>query len=248
MDKLSTKYILNSNGINQAKFVCVSSKSQEIPLNFKYPLFVKPNASGSSIGVSKVNNKKELENAIDVALCFGDKAVVEEAIENAREINVSVMGSLNGSIEVSPCEEVFASSSFLSFEDKYKSGQKGVRGSKGMASASRKIPAILPPAIKKQIEDASQRVFKLLNLSGLVRIDFLVKEKTNEVFVLEANTIPGSYSFYLWKEAGVDFSLLCDKLIDIAEKDFANKKKYTTKFSGNLLSNLGSSLKSPKLL
>ncbi|MFH1388394.1 MAG: D-alanine--D-alanine ligase family protein [Patescibacteria group bacterium] len=244
MDKLSTKYILSANEINQAKFIPVTKESRETKIDFKYPMFVKPNSSGSSIGVSKVHNSKELKNAIDVALCFGGKAIVEEAIEQAHEINVSVVGGEIGELQVSPCEEVFSSSKFLSFDDKYKTDRKGA---KGMESANRQIPAVLSPVIEKQIKDTACRVFRLLNLSGLARVDFLVKEKTREIFVLEANTIPGSYSFYLWKEAGVDFSQLCDKLIEIAEYDFANKKKYTTKFAGNLLSNLGSSLKNPKL-
>jgi D-alanine-D-alanine ligase len=250
MDKETAKNIFLSQRINQAKFIAINRKGWEsdkksiisnIVTQIKFPLFVKPSALGSSIGVTRVISKDKLEDAIDVALCFGFKALVEEAIDNAREINVSVMGTECQNPAVSVCEEVFGKKSFLSFEDKYKSSSKGA---KGMVATNRQIPAKLLDSEERKVKEIAIKAFKALSCSGLVRVDFLLKK--SEIFLLEVNTIPGSYSFYLWEASGVKFPALCDNLIRIAEEEFKRKSQITTSFSGNLLSNIGSSLKSPK--
>jgi len=254
MDKISSKRIFDACGIPQAKFLSFeklewgSSKEsvlKSIKSNFNNKVYIKPAGSGSSIGVSKASGDKEIPNALDIAFCFGQTVVVEESIEMAREINISVMGNGFSNPQVSVCEEVFKKNSFLSFSDKYNSSGDNGSKSAGMASASRQIPANLENSIKNSIEEYAIKAFKLLSCSGLVRVDFLVKEK--EIYLIEVNTIPGSYSFYLWEKTGIPFSALCDKLIELSLQTFNNLSQFSTHFPGNLLSNLESSLKSPKL-
>lgn len=204
----------------------------------KYPLFVKPASGGSSIGTSKVKDRKELQNAIEVAAVFDTKIVVEEAIENAREINVSVLGNSGSELQVSVCEEVFSTSSLLSYEDKYLGSESKTGGkSQGMASTKRQIPAKLPKEITEKIQKIAKHVFECLNASGVSRIDFLYQEKTNSIFVIEINTIPGSLSYYLWEPSGLSFTELLNKLIELAYARFDETKKNTTTFSSNILEN-----------
>ena len=106
-----------------------------------------------------------------------------------------------------------------------------------MASASRIIPANISDDLTKKIQELSKKVYKTLNLGGVCRIDYLINSKTNEVFVNEPNTIPGSLSFYLWEPTGLKYSQLLDELIKIAVKSYKAKNKKTRSFDTNILSN-----------
>ena len=105
-----------------------------------------------------------------------------------------------------------------------------------MASASRIIPARISKKLTEDIQNTSKEVFKLLNFSGVVRIDYLIDTKTEKYYVNEPNTIPGSLSFYLWKEAGLKYEDLLDEIINIAIKEYKNKTKKTKSFESNILS------------
>ncbi len=213
-----------------------------IEKSLTYPLFVKPANGGSSIGTTKAHNKKELVNAIEVAAVFDRKIIVEESFENAREINVSVMGNAGLTSSVSVCEEVFSSGEVLTYEDKYTGNSKS-GGSKGMARAKRQIPAKIPKEIEEKIQNYARKTFDVLDGSGVCRIDFLYNEKTSQVVVLEINTIPGSLSFYLWEASGLPFTNLLNRLIDIAIERYHDMKKNTTTFSSNILENFNSGTK-----
>jgi D-alanine-D-alanine ligase len=108
-----------------------------------------------------------------------------------------------------------------------------------MASASRIIPARISDDLTTKIQNLSKEVFRVLNLSGVCRIDYLIDSKTNEVYINEPNTIPGSLSFYLWDATGKKYSDLLDDLIQIAIKDYKNRCKKTYSFDSNILSNYG---------
>ena len=246
MDKVSAKAVFAESDIVQSDYIAFDRRSwdkekskilKNIRTKLKFPLFVKPASSGSSIGVSKVVGDTGLENAVEVAFCFGTQVLVEKAIQNAREVNVSVMGNIGGDFEVSVCEEVFAKDNFLSFDDKYKSNNKGA---KGMAATNRMIPAEISKDLEIKIKEIAMKAFRLLSCSGIVRVDFLIKGSS--IYLLEVNTIPGSFSFYLWEASKVRFSALCDKLIQLAEETHKQKSNLSTSFSGNLLSNIGASL------
>ncbi len=247
MDKIVMKQVLEHEDIPIAKWqwfyrnAFLTNKEsviKNLESKLSYPLFVKPASGGSSIGTSKVIDRKELINAIEVAAVFDAKIVVEEAIENAKEINVSVLGNSGSELQVSVCEEVFSTSSLLSYEDKYL-GSESKTGTKsqGMASTKRQIPADIPQDITEKIQNIAKQVFEVLNASGVSRIDFLYLEKTKEIFVIEINTIPGSLSYYLWEPSGLSFQELLTKLIELAyaRRDEANKN--TTTFSSNILAN-----------
>ena len=130
----------------------------------------------------------------------------------------------------------------LSYSDKYLSNSK-TKGSasKGMASTNRIIPARISKNLTKEIQETSKKVFKLLNLSGVCRIDYLIDKKTEKFYVNEPNTIPGSLSFYLWKEADLKYSDLLDEMISIAIKEYKNKSKKTKSFETNILAGFSGS-------
>ena len=109
--------------------------------------------------------------------------------------------------------------------------------SKGMASTSRKVPADLNTKQRKEIEKIALKVFRVLNSHGCVRIDFMIDKDTNEVYCNEINTIPGSLAFYLWKEAGIDFTQECDILIKNALRRYGKREKKSYSFDTNILKN-----------
>ena len=108
-----------------------------------------------------------------------------------------------------------------------------------MVATDRIIPARISEDLQKQVREISKETFKALNLSGLCRIDFLVDQKANKVYVNEPNTIPGSLSFYLWEPIGKKYPTLLDDMISIAIKDFKNRSKKVRSFDTNVLSNFG---------
>jgi D-alanine-D-alanine ligase len=252
MDKVLMKDLFKANGIPMVDYIWFyrnkweeekSNILKDIEKKLKYPLFVKPSNAGSSIGVSKAKTQKELIIAIEVAMQFDRKIIVEEGFENAREINISVMGNTGSTLEASVCEEVTISHGILTYEDKYVGDSKK---SSGMASAKRKVPADLPKDIEKELAEIGKKVFAILDCSGLSRIDFLVNEKKNKIVVLEINTIPGSMSFYLWEASGLPFQKMITKLITLGMDRYNEMNKNVTTFPSNILANFNPSLKAPK--
>lgn len=198
-----------------------------------YPVVVKPATLGSSIGITFVTDENIIESAIEEAIKYDVKVIVEKAVENLVEVNASVLGNYNYQ-RVSPLEEVMGKDEILSYRDKYLGNTKKT-SSKGMASTSRIIPARINDKMTEDITNTSKEVFKLLNLSGVCRIDYLIDKKEEKYYVNEPNTIPGSLSFYLWKEAGLKYSDLLDEMISIAIKDYKNREKKVKSFSSNIL-------------
>ena len=253
MDKVVGKDIYKAHNISTAPYE-VFHKSQleedmdavlsQLERSLNYPMFVKPAVGGSSIGVTKAKDRVQLKNALEIAATFDSKIIVEQSIENAKEINISVIGNYGGELKVSECEQVFNSGEFLTYDDKY-AGKEG--RSKGMASTERKIPAEISKKAKSLIQKTAKEVFQALNCCGLVRVDFLLKEDPLEAFVIEINTIPGSMSFYLWGPTGLSFKDMITKLINLSEERFAQNSKNTSTFESNILEDFKPGLKSPKL-
>jgi D-alanine-D-alanine ligase len=106
-----------------------------------------------------------------------------------------------------------------------------------MASARRKVPATIGDKLTKEVQDISKQVFRVLNLSGVCRIDFLIDGKAKKVYINEPNTIPGSLSFYLWNETNKDYTELLDDIISLAIRNYKSKVKKTHSFNTNILSN-----------
>lgn len=205
-----------------------------------YPVVVKPATLGSSVGITYVKEEKDLANAIEEAMKYDIKIIVEKAVNNLVEVNCSVFGNYSHQ-ETSLIEEVTSDEEILTFADKYTGGSKGkLKGaSKGMASASRIIPARISKTMEDDIKETSKLVFKALNLGGVCRIDYLIDKKTNKYYVNEPNTIPGSLAFYLWEPTGKKYEDLLDDMITLSIKDYKNRAKKTYSFESNILSNLG---------
>ncbi len=247
MDKVTMKAVFDGANIQQAPYIWFyrhdwyakqATFVKEIETHLKYPIFVKPSRGGSSIGTTCAKTKIELIRAIDLAAAMDTRIVVEEGITGAREINISIMGNAGNELECSVCEEVLhMGSDFLDFQDKYLTGSK----SEGMASTDRIIPAQISKSLSDKIQEIGKLAFNLLDCSGLVRLDFLVKGK--DIYCIEINTIPGSLSFYLWEKSGYPFPKLVDKLIKLAIEKNDDTKKNLTDYSSPILTNLASNSK-----
>lgn len=199
-----------------------------------YPVIVKPATLGSSIGIEVAKNEKDIESKIEDAMEYDTKIVVEKVIENLTEVNASVLGNYEYQ-KVSPLEEVMGEDEILSFADKYLGNAKSKgTASKGMASTSRIVPARISEKLTKEIQDTAKQVFKVLNLSGVCRVDFLIDNKENKFYVNEPNTCPGSLSFYLWKEAGMKYSELLNEMVSIAIKEYKHKNQKTMSFKSSI--------------
>lgn len=208
--------------------------ADEIIEKIGLPAIVKPVNLGSSVGISKASDKNALLDAIDLAVSFADKVLVERAVTSLREINCSVLGDSDECI-ASVCEEPFMTDEILSYEDKYTGGGKKTGGSKGMASLSRKVPADLSEERAQEIKDLACKIFKALGCAGVVRIDFIIDTENDTVYANEINTIPGSLSFYLWEPAGVPYKELLDRMISLAFRRQRKKEDMTFTIDTNIL-------------
>ena len=203
-----------------------------------YPVIVKPATLGSSVGITYVKSEEGLEKAIEEAITYDIKIVVEKAVENLIEVNCSVLGNYER-LEASTLEEVMSTAEFLTYRDKYlgNSKTKGSKGSKGMAGANRIVPARLDEKMTKKVQDIAKEAFIALNLSGVCRIDFLIDGDTKDIYINEPNTIPGSLSFYLWEATDKPYEELLDDMITLAIKQYKTKHSKTFSFDTNILSN-----------
>lgn len=251
-DKAFMKAIFEKENLPMTKYVWFydyeyKNDSEEVLKNIKklkYPVIIKPATTGSSVGIKVAENDNELVEAIDNAISYDNKIIVEEVVSNLKEVNISVLGNYEHQ-RLSVIEEVMSKNKFLTYDDKYIGGGKGklkggmkvpMKGaSKGMASADRKIPADIPDKQKKEIEDIAIKSFKALGSAGTCRIDFLIDEKTKKVYINEINSIPGSLAFYLWEPIGVHYSELLDDMINIGIKDYKRKQSKTHTFETNIL-------------
>lgn len=209
----------------------------------KYPVIVKPATTGSSVGISVCDSEKNIKDAIDEAIQYDTKVVVEEIVKNLKEVNIAVMGNYE-SQKVSEIEEVLSGNKFLTYTDKYIGSGKGkIKGgklsqskSKGMASTNRKLPADLDKKMKEEIESIAVEAYKTLGSSGNSRIDFLIDTKAKKVYINEINSIPGSLAFYLWEAKKIDFTKVLDEMIQIGIKDYKRRTSKTHSFETNILS------------
>ncbi len=243
MDKYAMKVMLRDAGfpvLDGLRFTVTDYKNSDVIIEktekkFGYPVVVKPVNLGSSVGISKADNKAEFEDALELAFTFADKILVEPAVVNLKEINCSVVGDYMEA-EASELEEPVSADKILSYKDKYLDGGKKTGGSKGMTSLKRKIPADIPAETATEIKKIAVEAFKYLDCNGVVRIDYLMNSKTGEFWINEFNTIPGSLAFYLWEPLGIKYSELLDRLISLALKRQRNREEITYSFDTNILS------------
>lgn len=229
-------HFFSSDWIRTADSIIEKSKQK-----LGFPVIVKPADLGSSIGISKAKNEAELRESIDNAVQFSRKVIIEKAIVNLKEVNCSVLGDYEDA-QPSVCEEpVVQGDKILTYNEKYVN-QGGSKGSEGMATLKRRIPADIPTDMMNKIQQMAVRAFQGTDCSGVARIDFLIDNDTQEVFVNEINTIPGSLSFYLWEKTGVDFTQLVDKLVKLAQKKHREKNNLSFSFDQNIFNLKGAKL------
>ena len=254
MDKAVFKDVLKSAGLPVLDCICIRAKEyltdkqkfqDEIEQKIGFPLIIKPVNLGSSVGISKVNTKEQLDDAVMLALSFTDRILAEHAITSLREINCSVLGDADECTS-SVCEEPFMNDEILSYEDKYMGNSKNGGQSKGMASLGRKIPADLSEEKAEEIRSLACKTFKAIGANGVVRIDFMIDTETDKVYANEINTIPGSLAFYLWEASGIKYPELINRLIDLAFKRQRSRNNITYTIDTNILSGVSFGSKGAK--
>ncbi len=242
MDKVLTKQVVAAEGMPVVPYVWFTKQQwarEADSLRGKikalcWPLFVKPVHLGSSIGMAKVKDERELEEAIEVALHYDDKALAEEAIDPLIEITLPIMG--NDTVRLALPERPLNKTEFFDFNDKYLSG--GKKGG-GVNNQYSEIPADIGDDLTRQIKDLGARTYRAIGCQGLARVDFLIHADTKEVFVNEINTLPGSLYHHNWKKAGVSNMELVLGLVDLAEERFVGQAKTTFAFGSDILQKVG---------
>ena len=215
MDKTLTKLVADHAGVAQADWQLVRSADMgsrmektldSVEARFRYPVFVKPAGTGSSVGVSKVSGREELRSALLMAGKYDDKVLVEEFIQG-REVEVAVMG--NDSPVASVCGEIDSGADFYDYEAKYITD-----------TSVAYIPARIPEDVAETVRDTAVKIYKAIGCQGLSRVDFFVTWQDNKVVFNEINTLPGftSISMYpkLFGASGIPYSQLIDQLIALA--------------------------------
>lgn len=239
MDKITMKMILKECDIPVVDYVWFTdwqwfadqnSLIEKIETKLGYPVIVKPANLGSSVGISKAANRDQLVQSIQTAEKFAARIIVEHMIEQLQEINCSVLGDADDH-QPSVLEQPIKTGDFLSYEDKYMGGSKSA---KGMQASDKKIPADLPTDLTKKIQHIACETFRVLSCHGVSRIDVMIDEKDNSVYVNEINTIPGSLSFYLWEATGISFEKLMDKLVELALKRKRDNDRKTFTYDQNI--------------
>ena len=227
MDKVYAKIIFEKANIKQANYEYIKKDKNEyiyidkkfnekrstlkdickiIDMNLKYPMFIKPSNSGSSVGINKANNIKELEEYIQYASKYDSKILVEENLIG-KEIECSVLG--NEEVKASCLGEIIPAENFYTFDAKYNNSESKLI-----------IPANINEELSNKVRNIAIKAFKAIDGKGFARVDFFVNEKTNDIYLNEINTIPGftEISMYpkLWEQSGLEYSVVLDKLIELA--------------------------------
>ena len=203
---------------------------EKVSKEIGFPVFVKPANLGSSIGVSRADNPDELKDSFELAFEYDRRVLVEKGLDKPIELNCSVLG-YDEDLSASPIEMPISNDQFLDFQDKYLS----TGGSKGMASLHRVLPAPIDEALKNQIQEMSKKIFSLMDCKGVVRIDYMFDRSSENIYITEINTIPGSLAFYLWENAGIPYENLIDRMIMYAEKAYDDKNQSNYAYSSDIL-------------
>ncbi|MCL2495517.1 MAG: D-alanine--D-alanine ligase [Oscillospiraceae bacterium] len=262
MDKYAQKCVFKDAGIPVLDCVIVRASAYDLEPdtalerieNFDYPVIVKPVNLGSSVGISKADDRESLQRALELAFQFAPRVLVEPAVQNLREINCSILGDADAA-RASVCEEPLNADEILSYENKYmgsgsKSGKAGPKrgaapqvpqaqqqASKGMAGLDRKIPADISPELAERVQNLAIKAFQALDCNGVARIDFLMDGQTGALWLNEINTIPGSLAFYLWEPSGLPYAQQLDEMISLAFTRARNQEDILYSFDTNILAN-----------
>ena len=203
----------------------------EIEEKLGYPVYTKPANLGSSIGVSRAEDRSALREAMELAFSYDRRVLVEKGLTGPIELNCSVLG-FDGEAEASPIEMPITSKATLDFNEKYLANG----GSKGMASLHRVVPAPIEDELRDKLQRMSREIFRMMDCKGVVRIDYMFDRESGNVYITEINTIPGSLAFYLWENAGMPYARLIDRLAEIAETAHQEKNQANYAYTSDILS------------
>ena len=212
----------------QDQAACVKRVEEALP----YPVFVKPACLGSSIGVSRADDRAALMDALNLGFSYDRRVLIEQGLDKPIEVNCSVLG-YDGKRRASVLEMPNSGAGFLDFSEKYLAGSTG---SKGMASLKRIVPAPIGEELTHALQALSLDIFDAMDCKGVVRIDYMLDRHSDHYYIPEINTIPGSLAYYLWAETGLPYSQLIDEMVDCALRAFAEKKRNSFAFSSDILS------------
>lgn len=250
MDKITMKMILSADGIPVVDYVWFTDRQwfsqrqqlvDKIESRLGYPVIVKPANLGSSVGIGRADNREQLLERVADAERYSARIIVEDLVENMKEVNCSVLGDCD-EYRTSVLEEPIKSGEILSYTDKYMGGSKDNRG---MHASAKRIPADLPADVTENIRHLAGETFRVLSCHGVSRVDLMIDNDSGRVYVNEINTIPGSLSFYLWEAAGVSFSDLMDTLVKLALKRKRDQSGKTVSYDANIFA-LGAGTKGTK--
>ncbi len=239
MDKILTKQFYQEASIPTVDFCHFTKTDWEqdgegvinnIEKKIRYPVIVKPASLGSSIGIAKVKERRELKFAIEVALHYGERFLAEVSVENLMDLTVAVLG--NDKPQASLVQESVFGDEVFSYEDKYLNDGGAQLGK---AQGNVIIPARLPDKILTEVQGSALRIFKLFGCSGIARVDFLYDKKAKKYYANEVNTLPGTLYHHLWKASGIELPELLEKLIDLAIERHRAKRKVTLIFESDVL-------------
>lgn len=243
IDKWVSKRIAASLGIPVIKDILITQHSwkkspnaviKSVHQSLGKNVIIKPSMLGSSIGIKVVHDAKSLEEGLKVAFLLDSRIVVEQLLKKPMEVQISIMG--NDPYELSVTEQPLSSEAVYSYEDKYIKGRSKKTGaSKGMASASRLIPAPISTKQDQRIRTYSENFYRTIGAKGLSRIDYLIDGNT--VYFNEINVIPGSLAFYLWEKSGKPFPELMNQLVEMALQAHQEEQSLVKSFESNVLAN-----------
>ncbi|MNO30978.1 D-alanine--D-alanine ligase [compost metagenome] len=215
MDKVVMKKLFGEAGLDQCEYCYFNisawkRKSHELIISLEdklgYPVFVKPANLGSSVGISKAVDKESLIKAVELAFRYDTKVIIEEFVD-AREVEVSVLG--NEEPEASVPGEIVSSGEYYDYAAKYTDGKSQML-----------IPAPVDPEVADRLRESAIQAFRAIEGSGITRADFFLRKSDGKILINEVNTMPGftPYSMYplLWRETGVSYQALLDRMIELA--------------------------------
>ena len=241
-DKTYTKDILRKKHLPTPRYVHFTANDdykdiiKTVEQKLLYPVIIKPNTLGSSIGIKIVYKKDELAYQLKDAFKYDDNIIIEEVIKNVREFNCACF-KYNNKFYLSNIEEVTTKNDILTFEDKY------IENIKTSTNNSRIIPAKISEELTNKIKDMTQDIYETLNHKGVVRIDYLYDNERKHLYFNEINTIPGSYAFYLFDSNSLTFEIILDLLIKEALINKQKEAHIIKQFVTNVLQNKNKILK-----
>ena len=234
-DKVIQKELLSANNmplVNYTWFYSyeLSDKKlvQERLSKLKFPVFIKPSSLGSSIGIEIAEDENDFFKKVKNTMKYDKKILVEEKVNDVKEINISVLGNYK-KVEVSEIEEINSNEDFYSFKEKY------VNNFSKIQEKDNKTKPIISKEMIEDMKEYAINTFKALDGNGVARIDFLINDKTKKIYINEINTIPGSLSSYLWKAKKKNQTELFDDLIAIAIDNKKDDEQIQKAIPGNLL-------------